>query len=343
MKNFSDQNSIYRKTLLAIQKDKLISCGDTIIVALSGGPDSICLMSLLLSMQNKLDIRLEACHYNHKLRGEAGDADEAFVRKFCADHKLKLEVGERLPSEKAKSEEEARELRYKFFEKILTGQGREKAKIATAHHMDDLAETFLMRLIRGSGLKGLSSILPRRKNFIRPLLSISKNEILNYLKQSHVAYCQDLTNFENDFFRNKIRLDLLPQLIDYNPQVVKKISETVQSVSESFDFLESEAQAVFEQMVVTEGGKYCIDASEFSRLHPAMKTQLVILCIDKLGGYDYTFQQIKKIIQLIDQNVGKKILPLPYSLRFELKSGKIYLYKEETVNFKENNGKSKKK
>lgn len=343
MRESADQNSILSKCNLTIRDYKLIDEGDLVVVAMSGGPDSIVLTEILLRLKDKLKFTLEVCHYNHGIRGTAGDEDEKFVIKYCKERNLALQVGRRGLNEEIKNEDDARELRYKFFEKVLIKKGRGNTKIATAHHMDDLAETYIMRLIRGSGIKGLSSILPRRKNFIRPLLSISKNEILDFLEIHHLSFCTDLTNFEDIYFRNQIRNSLIPMLKSYNPQVVKRLAETAESTSEVYAYMQRVAEKLFESRVKEEDGRYVVDAREFSSLAPAEKTYLVIMCIDKLGGKDYTFAQVKKIVQLIERNIGKKILPLPHSLRFELKSGKIYIYKQQQVTIKENDGKPKKK
>ena len=341
MKSSANQKSFYNKIKLNILKERLIDSGDLVFLALSGGPDSIFLCEVLLLLQKEIKFELRACHFNHKLRGEAGDADQKFVEDYCKSHNIELTLGERQQEEPASSEEEARELRYNFFEKI-SGQGRGKTKIATAHHMDDLVETYLMRLIRGSGLKGLSSILPRRKNFIRPLLFISKKEILDYLNQQQISYCIDQTNFEEKFTRNRIRNDLIPELLTYNSKVKSAIAQTVLSNAEDNDFMESCARGLFARIVTSSEGKLSIDLGEFLSLHPAVQKRLVIYCIEKLGGRDYTFDQINSIIRLALRNIGKKELPLPYSLRFRLESGKIYMYKK-SVNSKENDGKSQKK
>lgn len=343
MKSIKDQKSILYKAAKAIEKDKLIEPGDTVVVACSGGPDSICLLTLLYELKDQQSFSLEACHFNHKLRGEDGDSDEQFVKKYCKDMGIPLTVGERAASETVKNEEDAREIRYSFFEKILEQKGREGTKIALAHHLDDLAETLLMRLIRGSGFKGLSSILPRRKNFIRPLLQISKNEIISFLDTRGIAFCKDSTNSQDIFFRNQIRNQLVPLLKSYNPRVIESLSRTAGNASEIYDYLSSETELLAKSMVNYDRGQYIVDRAALLSLHPVLRKELLLNCIEKLGGKDYTAVQIENIMELIEQNVGKKSLPLPHSLRFEFKNGKIYLYNSEFISFEEHNGKSQKK
>lgn len=327
MKDRADQKSFFNKAKLSVKKEKLINRGDVVFVALSGGADSVALAEFLIEYKKISDFELKACHFNHKIRGEEGDADQKFVEKYCREKHIPLKVGERTAGEVIKNEENARDLRYKFFDGILAQEGSRQGKIALAHHMDDVAETFLMRMIRGSGLKGLSSILPRRKNFIRPLLGISKMEIIDYLKTHHQPYCTDATNFSDIYFRNKVRNTLIPLLAKFNPQITKKLAETAEVSAELYQYIAMRVAEIFERITEQRADGYIIHSREFAKLAPAEQTYLVIMCIDKLGGKDYTFAQVKNIVQLVTNKTGKKELPLPHSLRFSLKSGKIYLYK----------------
>ncbi len=343
MNSKHEQNSLVNKVRLNIIKHNLIKRGDRVVVALSGGADSVCLFDVLDSLKAKLGFKLSACHYNHRIRGEAGDLDEEFVKKFCLDRGAEIEVSRRGLSETIKNEDDARQLRYSFFEKILLkGGSREGVKIAIAHNLNDLAETFLMRLIRGSGLRGLRSILPVRKNFIRPLLYISRPDIESYLANRGLQYRVDQTNFTDRYFRNKIRHKLIPDLEKYNNKIVEKLAQTATNLAEDYEQIDKNAADNYKLICQTAHSGVSFQRKDYLILSESQQKHLMIHIIEQLGGKNYSFTQIEKIDQLIKQNIGKKTLPLPYSLRFELQSGKITIKLTDSNN-KEKNDQSEKK
>ncbi|HAM39397.1 MAG TPA: tRNA lysidine(34) synthetase TilS [Elusimicrobia bacterium] len=201
-----------------IDKYKLIKKNDRILIAISGGPDSIFLLRILVQLRNLYRIKLYGCHIDHQYRKKSWK-DALFVKNICKE--LSIPVAVEKIKLKRFSEEQARNIRYKIFEEIA---GKFNcSKIATGHTLDDNAETVLMWIIRGCGLKGLSGIPPKRGRIIRPILCISKNEILNYLNSYKLRFCKDKTNLFTKFTRNKIRLNVLPRMEEINPKVKKNI------------------------------------------------------------------------------------------------------------------------
>ena len=200
------------------RQQDLIRPGDAIVCAVSGGADSMALLWALYLLKEEWDLDISAAHFNHHLRGEESDRDEAFVREFCDGYGIPLHVGSGhiVPGKKG-LEAAARDARYAFL-RTLPG------KIATAHTADDNAETLLMHLVRGTGLKGLGGIMPRNGNVIRPMLSITRQEIEDFLDEYAVDHITDSSNNGDDFLRNRIRHHVMPLLKEENPRLSQNLS-----------------------------------------------------------------------------------------------------------------------
>ena len=213
----------------------MVRPGDHIICAVSGGADSVALLFGLYLEKEKLGITLSAAHFNHHLRGDASDADEAFVRAFCDRYDIPLYVGQGqvTPGEKG-LEAAAREARYGFL-KTLPG------KIATAHTANDNAETLLLHLVRGTGLKGLGGITPVGKNLIRPMLSITRAEVEAFLEEYCLRHVEDGSNATDQFLRNRLRHHVMPLLEAENPRLALALSETALRLRQDDGFLEDAA------------------------------------------------------------------------------------------------------
>ena len=216
-----------QKVVQYIERHKLFSLDDKILVALSGGADSVALLRLLLS----LGYTCEAAHCNFHLRGAESDRDEHFVRQLCLEHRVTLHTVHFNTEQEAKErhisiEMAARELRYAWFEK--TREACSAAVIAVAHHQDDSVETLLLNLIRGTGINGLRGIRPRNGHIVRPLLCLDRKEIVGYLESIGQAYVTDSTNLQDEYTRNKIRLNLLPMMQEINPSVKESILNTAE-------------------------------------------------------------------------------------------------------------------
>ena len=201
-----------------IRQQGMIVPGETVVCAVSGGADSVALLFGLYLLKEKLKINLEAAHFNHHLRGEESDRDEAFVRAFCDRYDIPLHVGAaRVKPGKKGLEAAARDARYAFLKRI-------PGKIATAHTADDNAETVLMHLIRGTGLKGLGGIMPANGNVIRPMLTITRSEVEAFLEEWCLSCIQDSSNDTDVFLRNRIRHHVMPLLKAENPKLAETVS-----------------------------------------------------------------------------------------------------------------------
>lgn len=209
------QNKLYA----FIRQQDMIQPGDTVIVAVSGGADSVALLFAFYLLKEKLDVRLEAAHFNHHLRGEESQRDEEFVKEFCdrCDIPLHLGGGEVQPNKKG-LEAAARDARYGFFATL-------GGKIATAHTADDNAETILMHLVRGTGLKGLGGITPVRGNLIRPMLTITRKENEDFLQEWCLSHVEDSSNGSDVFLRNRLRHHVMPLLKQENPKLAENLSQ----------------------------------------------------------------------------------------------------------------------
>lgn len=202
-----------------IREQGMISPGDRVICAVSGGADSVALLFALYLLKDKLKIQLEAAHFNHQLRGEESQRDENFVRDFCARYDIPLHVGEaRVQPGKKGLEAAARDARYAFL-------GTLEGKIATAHTADDNAETVLLHLIRGTGLKGLGGIAPQRGKLIRPMLSVTRQEVEAFLNEWSLPHVEDSSNASDAFLRNRIRHHVMPLLREENPKIGENLSK----------------------------------------------------------------------------------------------------------------------
>ena len=228
---------LFREILNINKKYNLIENNDIIVVGFSGGPDSVFLVEMLKKLQCFFNFKIYLVHINHLLRGEDADSDEKFSFEYAKKNNLEIFI-KRIPvKEIAKEvgktlEEVGREERYKFFSEIYEKVGANK--IATAHNKDDQIETFLFRLTRGTSLQGLEGIKTKNNNIIRPISEIYKKDILEYLNKNEIQYKIDKTNFENEFTRNSIRLDLIPFIEErYNIKFKDKIFSLIQEIREN--------------------------------------------------------------------------------------------------------------
>lgn len=223
---------LHRLVKKYIDSLKLMPEGAKVVVALSGGADSVALVDIL----NRLDYACIGAHVNFHLRGDESDRDAAFSHKLCMDmgipfYKTDLYAAEYAEREGVSVEMAARELRYRWFEQLRREQGA--VAVAVAHHRDDSVETVLLNLIRGTGIRGLTGIKPRNGNVIRPLLCCDREAVLEYLEQQGLTYVTDRSNLLNEYRRNKIRLEVLPLLESIQPSVRESISRTMDHLSET--------------------------------------------------------------------------------------------------------------
>lgn len=243
------------KLLAFIRQQNLIEAGDQVTCAVSGGSDSVALLFALYLLKDKLQIQLAAAHFNHLFRGPEGDRDEAFVREFCRRYDIPLTVGrgEVIPGKKG-LEAAARDARYAFLREL-------PGKIATAHTADDNAETVLMHLVRGTGLKGLGGIAPVNGNVIRPMLSIQQQEVEAFCAEWCLSFVTDSSNPGDAFLRNRLRHHVMPLLKQENPQLAVNVSAMALRLRQD--------ESCLSQMSEME----MMDVAELRRLHPALRSR----------------------------------------------------------------------
>ncbi len=274
-------NNLQSLVLNTVNKFNMLEKGDRVVVALSGGADSVSLLHALIKLKEKLGIEVMAAHLNHKLRGEESERDESFVKKFCDENNIRLfcesaSVREIAKSEKISTELCGRNLRYSFFEKLHI---QYNAKVATAHTSSDNAETVLFNLIRGTGLKGMGGILPVRDYIIRPLIAVSRDTVEQYCSDNNIEYVTDSTNLTNDYTRNKIRHEIIPKIKEINPSFEYTVSSNGEIFTNAFNYISNQAESIIDQ-IKTENG-YRIDI--INSLENSIKTTVLSsLCKENL-------------------------------------------------------------
>ena len=279
-----------------IQTNQLFSQKELILVGVSGGADSVALLLIL----KELHYQIQALHCNFHLRQEEADRDERFVSKLCRENGIPLRIKHFDTKEYAKIkrisiEMAARELRYNWFYEMLSANNAQC--IAVAHHKNDQAETLLLNLIRGTGIRGLAGMYPLRNKIARPLLCLTRQEIIAYLSQLKQDYVTDSTNLERDATRNIIRLDILPQLAAINPNIINSLSETCSILMSSIPFYEKGAQEELEQVKVNES------ELDIELLHKSKNAAVIIY--EWLKDKGFTNSQNTEVAGALDSVSGK--------------------------------------
>lgn len=245
-----------RKILNFITDNKMFQKEDKVLVGVSGGADSVCLLFVLRKLQEPLGISLEAVHVNHGLRGEEADNDERYVHSICDEWGIPcvtkhIDVKTAAAENRQSTEEAARILRYEAFDEIAGLHNCNK--IAVAHHSDDQAETILFQIFRGSGLKGLAGMEPVRGNIVRPLLCVSRNQIEKYLADNSVNYCTDSTNLTTDYSRNRLRNQLIPYIQDnINAQAVTHLCELAEDTRRANAYIQKKSNEIFQKYRISD-------------------------------------------------------------------------------------------
>ena len=247
------------KLLAFLRQYEMVQPGDRVICAVSGGADSMALLWAMYLLREKLEITLEAAHFNHNLRGVESDRDAAFVASFCAAHEIVCHMGSgNVQAGEKGLEAAARTARYAFLSSL-------PGKIATAHTADDNAETVLMHLIRGTGLNGLGGIAPKRDDLIRPMLTVTRQEVLAFLEAERISFVQDSSNDTDLFLRNRIRHCVMPLLKQENPSLAEKLTATALQLRQDAAALDAQAEPT-------------ADVQALRRMHPAVLNR----CLGKL-------------------------------------------------------------
>lgn len=295
-------------------ENKMLCKGDGVLVALSGGADSVCLLHSLLKLEKELGITVFAAHLNHMIRGKEAERDERFVTDFCRKNKVKLfkksvDVPKLAKELGLSCEEAGRKARYNFFDEIK--QKEKISKIATAHNKNDRAETVLMRIIRGTGIDGLSGIPKTREGgIIRPLLNVSREEIEAYAKENGLEYCTDSTNLKNDYTRNRIRNELIPYLKEnFNPAVVDALVRFSEVAAEDAEFLNAYAKRLYKRInnPLPQKDPCVLHTESLLMVENSVKARLIRLAAAeamKDGEFKLEQKHIKDIISLCKKTSG---------------------------------------
>ena len=328
-------NNFIEKLRDTIHRFRLLSRGDTVLVALSGGPDSVALLHGLLAIRAEYGLKLYVAHLNHKLRGAESNEDEKFSKGLASSLRLrffskKIDVKKEATNRKVSIEEAARDARYRYLEKLAS---QIKAnKIAVGHQADDQAETFLMRLLRGAGGAGLSGIPAKRGKIIRPLIQIRREEIEEFLKANKIPYRLDSSNYLTDYFRNKIRLSLLPKIkAEFNPRIVESLNRTADIISLQQEYIRKKCEHTLLDIAARRKGEITLDLKEFSRYDVSLQREMIRLCVGQLEGNvnRLSFESVDRTLDLIRQKkIGKKV-KLVGNIWFEFSRKELAFYKEK--------------
>ena len=310
------ENKIWEPINQYTSKHKLIEQGDGIVIGLSGGADSICLARYLLYLRESMQLKLLAVHVNHMLRPGEADRDQSFVEEFCKEWDLPLELVvtdvEALSKELGCSTEEAgRKVRYEVFAKVAARE--ECHKIATAHHQNDLAETMLFRMARGTGIAGLSAIAAKKGGMIRPLLAVSKEEIYKILRTLSQGYVEDSTNQLDDYSRNFIRHEILPKMERINSQAVRHLAMLSDRAEEVLAYLTPKMDRLYEEKVEKRREGLFLAEAVYREMESLEQEAILHRMIKQAGGHekDIGAVHVEGLKDLMDKARGKWIA-LPY-------------------------------
>lgn len=321
-----------KKIMSFMEQYHMVEEGECVLAAVSGGADSLCLLMVLLALQEEKNCRLCAVHVEHGIRGADSRADACFVEDFCRQRQVPCKIFHCQAAEYAKAhrmtvEEGARKLRYHFFEEAAKEFGADK--IAVAHNQNDCAETMLFHLARGTGLKGMGGIQPVRGSIIRPLLCVERKEIEHYLALRNQEFCQDKTNEELNYTRNKIRWKVLPPLEEINSQAVFHINQAALLAAEAAELMEDLTNEAREKYVFWDSFGTHISRKILEEKPVIQKSLLHKILTETAGNSrDISGVHVQQLLQLFHRQTGRMI-QFPYGVRAERSYGEVLLQKRE--------------
>ncbi len=302
-----------------IKNENLIEKEDRVLVGLSGGADSMALTLLLKEFSQEMGFTLEAIHVEHGIRGEESQKDAAFVETFCKEQEIPLHLFhvkalEYKEKTGASLEEAARTLRYQCFFNVAQ-QGKNRTRLAVAHHMEDQAETVLFHMIRGSNLQGLCGMLPKNGIVIRPLLCVGKKEIHEYLAEKNQNYCEDQTNWDDSYARNRIRNQVFQDLKKINEKAPEHVVELAEEMQETEWYLQQETEKYYQQVCKQEEKGLLVQKEPFLELLPFMQRRVLYKVLCQLAGQKKNIekQHISLLLELMNKQSGRN-LDLPYEV-----------------------------
>lgn len=358
----------YIKVIRTIQKYELIKPGDKLVVGVSGGPDSMCLLEILTRIKQQncqngtsplATFDFAVAHVNHMIREEAKE-DEEYVKKYCIKNDIQfygksIDVQKIANTNKISTEEAGRNARYEFFDEVL--QKTKGNKIAIAHNKNDKVETIIMNELRGCGIQGLKGIEPIRGKYIRPLIECERKEIEEYCKENNIKPRIDKTNFENIYTRNKIRNIVIPYIEqEFNPNIIETMDRLSNLVTEQEEYIQKQVEKVYEKIVLEEkintyqikkrvsteqiveqdiksiqDKEYIIlDLKGFNEQEKVIKSNIILYTITRLFNTTKGIEKIhiEDIIKLCANNIGNKFLTPNKNLKVFIKNGQIKISKE---------------
>ena len=323
-----------RKVTNTINKYNMLSYGDKVIVGVSGGADSISLLHVLYSLKDEYNIKIIVVHVNHSLRGIESDGDEEYVKAICEKLDIKLYT-KRIDIEKISKDNKisievaGRECRYNFLDKILIKENAQK--IVIAHNQNDTVETILMRIIRGTGIEGITGIKPVRDNIIRPLIETSREEIDKFCIENNIIPRTDSSNLKNIYTRNKIRLELIPYIKkEFNPNIINTLSRMGHLIENDNKYIDNEAKIIFSEVVLEKKNEYIsIDLDKISKHTYLIFGRVIRTCIKELIGELVDFEQknIEDSLCFIENSKTGSIYDLPKGLRLKKEYNILYITK----------------
>jgi tRNA(Ile)-lysidine synthase len=307
-----------KKVLEYINQNRMIKQGDGVVVGVSGGADSVCLLTMLHSFSKDFGMRLYVVHVNHHIRGKEADEDQEYVVGLCRKLNVEcicydIDATEIAHKMKCSEEEAGREERYRIFREVK--KAKNAVSIAVAHNLNDVSETILFNLFRGTGIAGLCGIKPVRDDIIRPILCLSRREIEEYLSDRNIDYRTDSTNLKNDYSRNKLRNVVIPYITqNLNPAADVNIAKAGSSLIEIEDYLKIQTEIVYGKYVRRESEEYYLSLG-IEKEHPAIAKRVIRMIIEQMAGKlkDVTSLHIDIVMGLLGVDTGNSV-DLPYGI-----------------------------
>ena len=321
------------EVLKTIKDNNLINEGDKIVIGVSGGPDSICLLHLLNNLKDTLKITIYVAHINHSIR-EVADMETKYVQDFCKKIGVecfvkKEDILSLAKKQKKGTEEVGRQVRYSFFDEVL--EKTNSNKIATAHNSNDRAETVILNILRGSGISGLKGIEAiRDQKYIRPLINTDRESIEKYCEENKLEPKIDETNKENIYTRNKVRNVVIPYIKkEFNQNIIKTINRLSIVATEENDYLMKITKQEYANISNIENGIITLDLKRFNNLELVIKRRLILYTINEAIHTTNGIEKVNldDIVKLCSNNIGNKYLTPIKEIKIYVKKGKVYFIK----------------
>jgi len=312
---------VEKQFLETIRKYNMLKKGDKIILGVSGGPDSVCLLHLFNKYRRELGVSIYSAHLDHSFRGKESEEDARFVKALCEKWDVpffveKIDVPSYAKNLGLSPEDAARRVRYDFFERVK--EQVQAQKVATGHNQNDHEETILMNILRGAGLDGLLGIDPACGVYIRPLIEIPRDEIEKYLAQEGIPFRIDATNLTTDYFRNSLRLELIPIIREkYCPHLGQALRRLSEIARRDLAFLNQATEQAEQEAVRCQGEQVTINVECFSKQHEAIKYRLARRAVERLAGdlKDIEIKHTRLLVDFIERALPGSMIDLPKDLK----------------------------